>query len=140
MSGAFERTLDARGWELPKILLDSDVLIEWLRGHEPSVHRIQALFENHEELFWTPVSIAEIFAGVRKGEEAEVANLFLLLEAVSITPEIGRQAGQFLKSYAKSHAVELGDALIAACALVEGLSLWTLNRKHYPMTGMEFFS
>jgi predicted nucleic acid-binding protein len=125
---------------LAKVLLDSDVLIEWLRGHEPFVRRIQTLIETHAQLFWTPVSIAEIFAGVRKGEEDDVANLFLLLEPVSITPEIGRTAGEFLKSYARSHGLELGDALIAACATAEGLSLWTLNRKHYPMKGLGFYS
>ena len=116
------------------------MLIEWLRGHEPVVQRIQTLVQNHAQLFWSPVSIAEIFAGVRKGEEDDVSNLFLLLEPLSITSEIGRQAGQFLKSFAKSHGVELGDALIAACAATEGFSLWTLNRKHYPMRGLDFYS
>lgn len=123
-----------------KVLLDSDIVIEWLRGHEPFVHRIQTLIEGHAQLFWTPVSIAEIFAGIRKGEEDSVANLFVLLEPISITPEIGRKAGQFLKSFAKSHGVELGDALIAACASTAGVSLWTLNRKHYPMEGLDFYS
>lgn len=125
---------------MTRILLDSDIVIEWLRGHEPFVQRIQALIENHAQLFWTPVSIAEIFAGVRKGEEDGVANLFVLLEPLPITPEIGRKAGQFLKSFAKSHGVELGDALIAASASTAGLSLWTLNRKHYPMKGLHFHS
>lgn len=125
---------------MAKVLLDSDVLIEWLRGHEPFVRRIRTLIETHAQLFWTPVSIAEVFAGVRRGEEDDVASLFLLLEPVSITPEIGRKAGGFLKSYAKSHGLELGDALIAACASTEELSLWTLNRKHYPMKGLDFYS
>jgi predicted nucleic acid-binding protein len=123
-----------------KVLLDSDIVIEWLRGHEPVVRRIQTLIEGHAQLFWTPVSIAEIFAGVRKGEEDDVANLFVLLEPISITPEVGRKAGQFLKAYAKSHGVELGDALIAACAATEAVSLWTLNRKHYPMKGLDLYS
>ena len=125
---------------MAKILLDSDVLIEWLRGHEPFVQRIPTLVETHAQLFWTPVSIAEIFACVRKGEEDNVANLFLLFEPVPITPAIGRKACEFLKSYAKSHGLELGDALIAACASTEELSLWTLNRKHYPMKDLDFYS
>ena len=118
---------------MAKVLLDSDVIVEWLRGREPVVGRIQILLEQHSQLFWTPVSIAEIYAGVRRGEEEAIANLFLLLEVVPITAEIGEKAGRYLKSYGKSHGVELGDALIAASAATEGFSLWTLNSKHYPM-------
>ena len=125
---------------MAKVLLDSDVLIEWLRGHEPVVQQIGTLIEEHAELFWTPVSIAEIFAGVRKDEEDAVANLFVLLESLPVTPAVGRKAGQYLKSYAKSHGVQLGDALIAACASTERFSLWTLNRKHYPMKDLSFHS
>jgi predicted nucleic acid-binding protein len=125
---------------LTKVLLDSDVLIEWLRAHEPFVQRILTLIEEHSELFWTPVSIAEIFAGARRGEEDTVANLFLLLEPVSITADVGKKAGHYLKWYGKSHGVQLGDALIAACASMDGLSLWTLNRKHYPMKDLRFHS
>ena len=125
---------------MAKVLLDSDVLIEWLRGHEPVVQQIGTMIEEHAELFWTPVSIAEIFAGVRKDEEDAVANLFVLLESLPVTPAVGRKAGQYLKSYAKSHGVQLGDALIAACASSERFSLWTLNRKHYPMKDLSFHS
>ena len=125
---------------MARVLLDSDVLIEWLRGHEPFVQKVRTLIEGHSQLFWTPVSIAEIFAGVRAGEEHAVANLFLLLEPILITPGIGQTAGQYLKSYAKSHGLQLGDALIAACASSEELSLWTLNRQHYPMKDLHFYS
>jgi predicted nucleic acid-binding protein len=125
---------------LAKILLDSDVVIEWLRGRLPVVEKIQKLIVQQSELFWTPVSIAEIYAGVRKGEENDIANLFLLLESVTIKPTVGQQAGHYLRMYAKSHGVQLGDALIAASASVEGLALWTLNRKHYPMKDFEFYS
>ena len=124
---------------MPKVLLDSDVIIEWLRGHEPFVRQVPQLIGQHAELFWTPVSVAEIFAGVRKGEEAAVSNLFLLLESISITADTGKQAGSYLKSFGKSHGVELGDALIAACASSNGLDLWTLNKKHYPMKDVRFY-
>jgi predicted nucleic acid-binding protein len=121
-----------------KILLDSDVIIEWLRGHEPFVTKIPQLLEEHSQLFWTPVSIAEVYAGVRKREQDIVGNLFILFEAVSISPDVGKKAGEYLRLFAKS-PVEIGDALVAACAFVEKLVLWTLNRKHYPMKDLSFF-
>jgi len=124
---------------LARILLDSDVIIEWLRGHEPIVTRIAQLLEQHSQLFWTPVSVAEVYAGVRKSEEAKVGNLFILLEPVSVSLGTGKKAGEYLRLYAKSHGVGIADALVAACAFTENLSLWTLNRKHYPMKDLSFF-
>jgi predicted nucleic acid-binding protein len=124
---------------MAKVLLDSDVIIEWLRGHQPFVEHVPALIAEHSELFWSPVSVAEVYAGVRKGEQEAIANLFLLLEPISISVEVGRKAGEYLKSYAKSHSVELGYALIAACAYSENLQLWTRNKRHYPMKDINFY-
>ena len=125
---------------MPKILLDSDVIIEWLRGHPPFTQQMVELIDAHADVCWTPVSIAEILAGSRKGEDEAITELFLLLEALPITSDVGRKAGEYLKSYAKSHSVELGDALIAASAYSSDRQLWTLNKKHYPMKEIRFFS
>ncbi len=125
---------------MAEILLDSDVIIAWLRGYEPFAEVIPQLVAEGRVLAWTPVSVAEIYAGVRKGEEKAIENLFIVLETLPISGEIGREAGRYLHSYSKSHSVELGDALIAATARVTGMSLWTLNRKHYPMKDIQFYS
>ena len=124
---------------MAKLLLDSDVIIEWLRGHEPFVTKIAQLLKEHSQLFWTPVSVAEVYSGVRKSEETRTGKLFILLEPVSISPDTGKKAGEYLRLYAKSHGVEIADALVAACAFMENLPLWTLNRKHYPMKDISFF-
>lgn len=44
-----------------------------------------------------------------------------------------------MKTYQKSHSVELADALIASSTVYYRLKLWTLNRKHYPMLPDEDF-
>ena len=125
---------------MAEILLDSDVIIAWLRGHDPFITLIPDLLERGEVLTWTPVSVAEIFAGVRRGEERQAENLFLVLETQILSAEIGRKAGQYLHAYSKSHGVELADALMAATAHVNRIPLWTLNKKHYPMRDVRFFS
>ena len=51
----------------------------------------------------------------------------------------GRRAGEYLRRYRKSHTVELGDAMIAASAVVSGARLWTQNRKRYPMPELTYF-
>jgi predicted nucleic acid-binding protein len=125
---------------LAEILLDSDVIIAWLRGYDPFAELIPKLLEEGNVMTWTPVSVAEIFAGARKGEENQLESLFLVLEALTLPPEIGRKAGHYLSAYSRSHGVELGDALIAAAAYFNSIPLWTLNKKHYPMKDIRFFS
>jgi predicted nucleic acid-binding protein len=125
---------------LAKIVLDSDVIIEWLRGHEPFVTKIIELLQDHVELFWSPISVAEVYVGVRKGEESQAGNLFILLEPISISTDTGKKAAEYLRMYAKSHGVEIADAFVAACAFMEDAELWTLNRKHYPMKDLSYFS
>jgi predicted nucleic acid-binding protein len=122
------------------ILLDSDVIIEWLRGNQPVAGSMLKLLESGHNLLWTPVSIAKIFAGSRKDESARMETLFLILETLPISGTVGEKAGQYLQKYSRSHGIELGDALIASLACVTRLSLWTLNRKHYPMPEIRFFS
>jgi hypothetical protein len=89
--------------------------------------------------FCSAISWAEVYAGVRRGEEEATDAFFETRGAVALDARIGRRAGAYLARYAKSHGVEIGDALIAAAAAVSGLRLWTLNRRHYPMTDLRFF-
>ena len=128
------------GSELADILLDSDVIIAWLRGYQPVAGAVLKLLESGHSLLWTPVSIAEIFAGARKSESARLETLFQILETLPISETIGKKAGYYLQRYSKSHGLELGDALIAASACTTNLSLWTINKKHYPMPEVQFFT
>ena len=89
-------------------------------------------------LLCTPVSVAELWHGARRSEHSILANLFEALICVPITAAIGRQAGEYLHRFHKSHGVELGDALIAGAAAIHGAQFWTRNRKHYPIPKLRF--
>ena len=140
LSESFGEVRASRGFELADILLDSDIIIAWLRGYQPIADAVLNLLEGGHSLLWTPVSIAEIFAGAKKSESARLQTLFQILETLPISEAIGKKAGHYLQKYSKSHSVELGDALIAASASVVNLSLWTINKKHYPMPDVRLFS
>ena len=71
--------------------------------------------------------------GAQPGEYKVLDTLFSALVCAPVNFEIGRRAGEYLGRYHASHRVELGDALVAATAVVHGAALWTRNRKHYPM-------
>jgi predicted nucleic acid-binding protein len=122
------------------VLVDSDILIEVSRARDPHVvSRWTALSASEDIILYSPVSAAELWAGARPSEHAALAGLFDALICTSIDAGTGRQAGEYLRLYRKSHGVELGDALIAAAAFVNGAALWTRNRKHYPMRGLSFY-
>ncbi|HEY3352642.1 MAG TPA: type II toxin-antitoxin system VapC family toxin [Polyangia bacterium] len=123
-----------------RIVADSDVLIQVLRGDAVTAGALQRCLAAGRKVVVTPVTVAEVRAGVRRGEEARVALFLDAFDCLRVDRAIGETAGDFLRRYSASHDVELGDALIAACAAVEGCQLWTLNRKHYPMRAIRFFA
>ena len=114
------------------MILDSDVLIEILRSNARTARWVAAQASTGEALRYSPVSRAEIGAGMRAGEEKGIAALFAGLEAVTIDATTGELAGERLRRYRQSHGLELGDALIAASATQYGERLGTFNRRHYP--------
>jgi predicted nucleic acid-binding protein len=123
---------------LTGVLLDSDVVIEVLRGRKAIVAALSTLERRGVATFTCGVVAAEIFAGVRPGEEAATESFFNARGDVVIDGTAGRRAGSYLARYARSHGVEIADALVAAAAATTGLALWTLNRKHYPMHDVRF--
>ena len=122
------------------VLVDSDILIEVARGRNSDITRKWIeLGESQSAILCSPVSVAELWRGVLPHEEGFLADLFQLLACVPIDAATGRKAGEFLRTFRKSHDLEIGDALIAASAVQNDAALWTRNRKHYPMEGISFF-
>jgi hypothetical protein len=101
--------------------------------------RWKDLSQSVNPLLCSPVTVAEVWHGARPSDHAALSALFEAIDCVPIDLRIGERAGDYLRQYAKSHPVELGDALIAATASVHKLDLWTRNRRHYPMKDIAFF-
>lgn len=122
------------------ILTDSDILIEVARGRDEAVvSRWLELSRSDSLILFSPISVAELWAGARPSEYGALESLFNALRCVAVDAAVGRLAGDYLRRYRKSHAVELGDALIASSAVSSGAKLWTRNRKHYPMRELAFY-
>ena len=114
-----------------RLLLDTDVLIDFLRGQPQAV---QLLEDTDYEFYLSAVSVAELYVGVRDGREREVLDQLVgLLRTIEISTEIAQQAGLWRREYGKSHGTGIIDALIAACADALQIPLATLNVKHFPM-------
>jgi predicted nucleic acid-binding protein len=125
---------------LKSVLIDSDILIEVSRARDNAIlTRWDDLSRGNTVLFCSPVTVAELWHGARPHEQNTLAALFAAVNCVPIDLEIGQRAGHYLRQYAKSHHVELGDALIAATVCIHKLELWTRNRRHYPMKEIVFY-
>jgi predicted nucleic acid-binding protein len=124
---------------VPGILLDSNIVIEILRGRKRVAGELLAAEARGTPTYCCAITWAEVGAGVRPGEDTATEEFFQARGEVVLDAAVGRRAGAYLSRYARSHGVEIADALIAAAATTAGLSLWTLNRKHYPMHDLRFF-
>ena len=113
-----------------RILLDTDVVVDFLRGHNRAV----AYLNNHlNEIILSSIVVAELYAGIRDDEQERLDEFVSLFPVLPITPEIAKAGGLLKHDYHRSHGVGLADALMAATAIINNAELKTLNRKHYPM-------
>ena len=113
------------------ILLDTDVLVDFFRGHGKA-----ATFVNRHSarVILSSIVIAELYAGVKgDAEQTALGNFVSLFRVVPVSAEIAKAGGLYKRDYGKSHGVGLADAILAATAEAENAELKTLNAKHYPM-------
>jgi len=114
-----------------KVLFDTDVLIEYLRGKDEAQRYIDII---QDVVYMSSISMAELYAGVRKGEESRKLEVFIeTFEVISLNKNIAKIGGLYRNQYKPSHGTGLADALIAATAKEIGAHVITFNTKHFPM-------
>jgi len=113
------------------ILLDTDVLVDFLRGYSKAVTFVS---DNSSRIILSSIVVAELYAGVKGDAEQDTLERFIsLFRVIPVGAEIARVGGLYKRDYGKSHGVGLADAILAATAEAEKAELKTLNIKHYPM-------
>lgn len=113
------------------ILVDTDVMIDFLRGNPKAAALLKA---NTANMILPAMVVAELYAGVRGDKEKDMLDsLMSLFRIIPVSPELARTGGLLKNQYFKSHGTGLADAIIAATAITEKADLKTLNTKHYPM-------
>lgn len=114
-----------------RILVDTDVMVDYLRGYEKAVEFVK---KHADHIILSSITVAELYVGVRDGQERGILDeVISLFQVVSVTAEIARAGGLLKRDFGKSHGVGIADAIIAATAQAENAKVCTLNIKHYPM-------
>ena len=114
-------------------LLDTDVLIEHLRGSDAAT-AIVAEAANQGKAACSVLTRFELIAGMRSPERHAIRSLLSVLVSLEVTDEISTRAGEMARTYRRSHSsISAIDYLIAATAEVEGADLLTRNVRHFPM-------
>jgi len=113
------------------LLLDTDVLIDFLRGYTKAVTFVNT---NSSRIILSSIVVAELYAGVKDESERTILENFVsLFPVIPVSSDIAKAGGLYKSEYGKSHCVGLADAIIAATCQAENAALKTLNIKHYPM-------
>ncbi len=116
------------------ILVDSDVLIEHLRGNAAAREWLVTARQSSGPLAISVVSLTEVAGGMRAPERREVMRLLGSMYRFEVSEQVAWRAATLMREYRRSHSgIALGDYLLAATALTEGLELATLNLRHFPM-------
>lgn len=120
---------------MKSILLDTDVLINFLRGRE-KIRDYLASVLDEADVCCSAVAVAEIHAGMKEHERTKTTELLDSLIIIDVTREIAEKAGAYKRTI-RSQGLELDDCIIAATAFIRHAVLATGNIKHYPMTDIK---
>lgn len=114
-----------------KLVLDTTVLIDVLRGVDAAVHFLDSV---PEPATCSEVNRIEVVKGLRSHERTAAEHLFGVLSWVSVDETIARRAGELGRTHRRTHGlIDAADLAIAATAQVLGLPLATANVRHFPM-------
>jgi len=115
-------------------LLDTSVIIEYLRGNKDWVERLNGL---EGEITSSYVCLAELYEGItrdtKSGVESRVLKFFRsMTEVYGLDAKIAENFGELRAGLRKSgKMIEDMDLLVAATCKTYGLVLVTVNKSHF---------
>ena len=114
-----------------RFLLDTDVIIEYLRGRDEAIRYVESL---EGGFYVSAITVAELYSGVKGNDEESALERFLdAFEIIPVDRALARLGGLCRHRYQPAHGTGLADAIVAMSAESADAALVTFNRRHYPM-------
>lgn len=115
------------------VLVDTSILIDYLRGHESAADLLEAERATGR-LHASEITRLEVLAGMRPREENETRSLLSTFRWHAVDAEVAEKAGELGRAWLPSHgAIDSADLAIAATVVLIDARLLTLNVRHFPM-------
>jgi tRNA(fMet)-specific endonuclease VapC len=120
------------GYQDRMIVLDTDILIDFLKGRELAVDIIRGFLESRVRLATTVINIFELSWGAyRVGRLRDAEELCDILEILNLTLREALKAGEEIAYlYSIGQPIDIRDLLIGVIARENGYSILTGNTKH----------
>jgi predicted nucleic acid-binding protein len=123
-----------------KLLLDTTVLIDVIRRRNQRREFVAELARAGHLLSTSMLNVAEMYAGIRPGEESDVEALIAGLQLYELSGRGARLAGEMKNLWSKKgRTLTLADAIVAAVAIEQECQLLTDNRKDFPMPEIRLY-
>jgi len=122
------------------VVVDTCVLVNVLRGKERPRAILRELSLRGFVPAVSPVTVAELHAGLRKGEEQATEDLLAGFTWLPLTRSIAQKAGEIVAAQrGLGRTRSLDDMLIAAAAIQHGYRLLTENRKDFDVPEVRLY-
>lgn len=116
---------------MAKVLLDTSVVIDFLRRKDKENSILFLLARDSNQLFVSIITHTELYSGKsvweNKNAQKELELLFSGIKILPLDEDISKEAGKIKTQ----HDMNLLDAIIAATSIKHSLNLSTLNLKDF---------
>ena len=114
------------------ILVDTDIIIEYLRSRDKSSTALIGLLQEHR-LFISPISELELYLGARTDRHrTDLELIFSESETIPFEMGCGKTAAGIWRKLESAHQhTEIRDVFIASVAIHNDMWLHTYNEKHF---------
>ena len=118
-----------------RYLLDSNAVIDMLRGNENILNKYNAESKNRNKIFICPIVYYEVIRGFKilnaNKKLEKFSNYYSVWENLPLTDKVMDKAAEIYEQLHKGQQIEDNDIYIAATAIVNNCTLVTANDKHF---------